>query len=481
MEQEEESKEDINKLTLMLDEADMKIIVTNQQTINLLGKTGAGKSTTLCLLSDLVPRVEESDYGEIIIDFDQQEEVKIEIGHSNTSCTTLPNFMNIKGELYWDCPGFCDNKSIMQEIVNLFCIKKIFDSALSYKIVLVISFDTIISSRGRELAETLRQLVEMFPEHNKLFNCLSIIVTKCTNKKYTSNLFVTNLAKMAAENNEFELARPLISKLSTSPDKVAIFRIPNTTSDINEELRNEIKSSVQVSNYEKLIMRNSLSDRAKLAIDRLIELYDLNINEKMSKFAEGLIIKFRSENDMNSLNQGKTALEKFSELFNIENPDIKMFESGMLELCSYFTGSELQAREIKNLTFRIEFYNSYRSPGSPKINLASWISHISTAKSVIEGCINFQNEAEARKQAEKFNKENKKKIDELNKQIENKNSKDNEIMEMMKFMAESNAQRDEANQRMLMEMMESNKKMVLEIANMKPQVIESGGGGCIVI
>lgn len=472
MEGEEDTKIDISQLTLKLDEADMKIIVSNKQTINLLGKTGSGKSTTLCFLADLAPRIEQSDYGETIIDFDQQEEMKIEIGHSNKSCTTLPNFLNIKGELYWDCPGFCDNKSIMQEVVNLFCTKKIFESALSYKIVLVISFDTIVVSRGREFAATLRQLVEMFPEQDHLFNCLSIIVTKCPNKRYTSNLFVTNLARMAEENNDFEPARPLILMLSTSPNKVAIFRIPNNISDINEELRNEIENTIQASNYEKFSMRNSLSDKAKLVIDRLIEFYDLDVNSKMGKFAEGLIVKFRSDTDMNALKQGKSVLDKFSELFNVQNPNIKIFESGMIELCSYFTGSDLQAREIKNLTFRIDFYNSYRSSSSPKINLASWISHISRAKSVIEGCINFQNEAEARMQAEKFNKENKGKINNLNRQIENKNVKNNEINEMMKFISENNAKSDQANQRMLMEMMESNRKMISEAANMQHQDTE---------
>ncbi|OMJ67684.1 hypothetical protein SteCoe_35084 [Stentor coeruleus] len=102
----------------MLDEAENALFITSNQTINLLGKTGAGKSTLLCLLSRFLPRINFTDDGGVQVDFDQGHNSNIVIGYTSTSYTTLPNFKKIINSIYWDCPGFCDSKSVTQEIVK---------------------------------------------------------------------------------------------------------------------------------------------------------------------------------------------------------------------------------------------------------------------------------------------------------------------------------------------------------------------------
>ncbi|OMJ67682.1 hypothetical protein SteCoe_35082 [Stentor coeruleus] len=480
MDRDENIASNIEQLSQMLKEAEKKIVLTKMKTINLLGKTGVGKSTVLCVLSEYQPMLSINKSDEIILDFYQEGDSKIAIGHTSTSCTTLPNFKNICNNIYWDCPGFCDNKSIIQEIVNLFCIKRIFDSASEYKIVLVIEYESIISVRGNDLAETFKLLVEMFPEQNKLFNSLSIIITKCGNHRYTSQFFVKYLEKMAQDNNEFLSSRPLINLITKTPERVAIFKKPENESDINDILRNELKSSISHSNYVKMQTRNSLSDKARLAIGHLITHYEREIEVMMNEFAKSLILKFRSEKNMSALKEGKQALDRFSEQFANGDYDVKKFETNFIKLAEYFTGSEALLSKIKNLTYRIEFYNDYRNANSQPINLSTWICPMLEAKSEIESCIDFNNEVNARKQVEQFSKENDGKIKILNEQISSMNRNYEEHLKIMEEFQRINANRNEANSKMIAEIIKSNNDLMVAIANRPPIIVEESGGICSI-
>ncbi|OMJ67681.1 hypothetical protein SteCoe_35081 [Stentor coeruleus] len=366
---------DLQKLNFMIDQAEKKIIPIRNKITCFLGLTGAGKSTLMCFLLKLKPIVEIDDYGQIYIDFIQEEDHKIEIGHSSASCTELPNFRIINGEYYWDCPGLFDNKSIAQEILNLYCIKKIFESPSCFKIVIVVEYQNASVARGRDLANTLRQIVEMFPDQNNLFNCLSIIVTKCDKRNMTSEKFVRILDNLSRENNEFESAIPLLQMLSRAPQKIVIFMTPENAEDLNEELRNKIHACICTASFTKMPILNSLSDRAKLVIDNLLTLYENDIKSEMTKFSKKIFIKFRSETDMNALHQGKAALDDFLSI-DPQRFTIQEFESGIINLSNYFTGSEALSDGFRSLTNKINFYNSYRSARSPPINLLSWINPI---------------------------------------------------------------------------------------------------------
>lgn len=100
----------------------------------------------------------------------------------------------------------------------------------------------------------------MFPDQISLFNCLSIIVTKCDKQKTKSKKLAKILANLARENNEFESAKPLLNMLSSAPQKIAIFEIPESAEDLNDELRNKIEVCINTASFAKIPIRNSLSD-----------------------------------------------------------------------------------------------------------------------------------------------------------------------------------------------------------------------------
>ncbi|OMJ89689.1 hypothetical protein SteCoe_8051 [Stentor coeruleus] len=454
----ERSQDDIQELNKLLNDAEDKIIVTEDQTINLLGKTGAGKSTLLCLLSRFEPKVEFQPDGGVYVDFNQNQGSNIVIGHSSTSCTTLPNFKKIHQQIYWDCPGFCDNKSVSQEIVNLYCTKRIFESAHSYKIVLVIEFSSISAARGKDISETFKQLVEMFPNQDSLFDSLSIVITKCINKRYNNIMFVNGLKKMAEENNEFESSRYLIRMLSGAHNKISIFKSPEDENDINDDVRIAVQQSISNSNFTRMQVKNSLSDKAKLVIDNLIKFYESDIENKMEEFAKDVIIKFRSEVDMEKLDKGKSALDEFALLSDGRNLNIENFKTKLKDLSQYFTDSKALIEKVENLAYRIHFYNSYRSAGSPAINLNSWIMPLRAAKAELESIINFRDKEMALKQAEAFKKENQEKVLELENKIKAINNNENQMKLYHEMLQKSIEASDKAN-KSLKDQMDKNEEM----------------------
>ncbi|OMJ73439.1 hypothetical protein SteCoe_27887 [Stentor coeruleus] len=390
----------LRDLITLIDEAEKNLPEIKVQTVNLVGNTGVGKSTLLCFLLGLRPEVLSNDYGQVVIDFNQTESEKIIIGHTGSSCTVYPNLRKINGINYWDLPGFCDNKSIAQEIVNFYCTKKIFDSAREFKIVLVIEYNSLFLARGKNLAETLKQLIEMFPDQKSLFNSLSIVVMKCGNFKFVNENFINCIVKLSQENNEFEIARPLINMLSECPKKIVIFKIPQNEEDLNDMLRSEIETCINNSRYCKMSIVNSFSYKAKLMIEKLVKYYEAEVEEKMHDLANYLIKIFSLEKDLNKLELGKNILDEFLSHINTFSRTFDLFKNGLKKLFENFIECKVLFDAVDDIINKLCIYNNYRSEISSSNILINCISSIFKARLAIESYIYSQKVAIMNEQTE---------------------------------------------------------------------------------
>lgn len=77
-------------------------------------------------------------------------------------------------EVIFDVPGFKDTEGVLLEIVNQFCLIKIFDQCEQFKIVFVASENSI----GDGLKNSTQNFVEMFEDIAFMDGCLGICITK---------------------------------------------------------------------------------------------------------------------------------------------------------------------------------------------------------------------------------------------------------------------------------------------------------------
>lgn len=61
-----------------------------------------------------------------------------QIGNTNVSCTTIPQYYSYGSLTFYDPPGFMDSKGVNQEILNAFANSKMFRPGMRAKICIVI-------------------------------------------------------------------------------------------------------------------------------------------------------------------------------------------------------------------------------------------------------------------------------------------------------------------------------------------------------
>ncbi|WP_425364407.1 hypothetical protein [Candidatus Tisiphia endosymbiont of Mystacides longicornis] len=130
-----------------------------KKAVLVVGKTGAGKSTLVHVLSgNELQAIRDDATSELVIDAIQPLS-DIVIGHKMSSETKIPNKCLAKDLTIWDCPGFNDT-DLVQEIANIFYIKRLFEITDQLKFVLVVDESDLRSNRGSDFLETLSNFIK---------------------------------------------------------------------------------------------------------------------------------------------------------------------------------------------------------------------------------------------------------------------------------------------------------------------------------
>jgi hypothetical protein len=176
--------------------------------VMVLGRTGSGKSAFINLLAGkpLFARRDE-DTMEFILDSNDQLP-GIVIGNNNSSETSIPrSWVYDENTVYWDCPGFDDNRGIEYEIANAFLIKKLFEVNQACKILIVVSDIDVNERRKTRLLSAIRALDVFFQSNVEMVASGLMLVVAGADPDKTVISIQGTLQKMI-DTTEFDLTEP---------------------------------------------------------------------------------------------------------------------------------------------------------------------------------------------------------------------------------------------------------------------------------
>jgi|GEM_PF-3400853 len=148
----------------------------NKDIVVFLGNTGAGKSTLINYLNGKPMRCTGYQKIELINSHDQDV---MEIGNNDQSHTLLPKSTFIIGHnlLFYDLPGFHDNRGGLINLLNASFIKNIIETARSTRCVFVSGLDETTAERGASIKQLFKISQSLMPGQS-IENISSLIITK---------------------------------------------------------------------------------------------------------------------------------------------------------------------------------------------------------------------------------------------------------------------------------------------------------------
>ena len=389
--------DEIQEIKDLLSEADKQISLKSKNNILILGYTGTGKSTILNLIAGNRLKCIESDEGSIIIDAENPS-TSFKIGHTASSCTSVPQSFDYEDYTLWDCPGFDGNISVKQEIADSYYITRIISLADLIKIVLVIEHGFKIN-KGQPLADVLIQLSSLFRNSDNLDEALSIVITKCPSRYKVEN-FTNDLRILSEENERFSSVIKLVSKVIEAPHRISLFKEPTNCNDIEFNVSQNIINSYKRSTFVKMAYSPTLGPSAQLKVDFLNQDYQEKIMNRLEQFSRILLERFSLTTDMEKLNLDKKILERIN---SSSINSVEEFENLLNELFEFFCDTNLEVREALNIIFRLKFFEQLIGT-KQAYNILIWTKPLIDIKLNILERIDFQNQAVRKKQAEEFKK-----------------------------------------------------------------------------
>lgn len=144
----------------------------------LLGPTGSGKTTLYYALTGKALKGMKLGRKKYL-DAEEPNDM-FQIGHDVMSRTYKPGliFDPDVDIIFCDCPGFFDNRGDIQDITNSFAIYRVLKSAQNVKILFVVSYSDVSSTRGDPFRKSCKILEELIPSRPSLQPAISLIITK---------------------------------------------------------------------------------------------------------------------------------------------------------------------------------------------------------------------------------------------------------------------------------------------------------------
>ncbi len=167
------------------------------EAVLVIGNTGTGKSTLINILLGNELEVKKNGLTSMINPKAGQRGPKI--GNTGNAETSIPTpWTNERTCItYWDCPGFEDNRSTVQDIANAFYITEIFKKSQRVKLLLSIKYGDALDPRLVSVLKMVEVIDNMF--NGKIGDVLcsvSILVTQVLDRDLLAKDFSDQFAKI---------------------------------------------------------------------------------------------------------------------------------------------------------------------------------------------------------------------------------------------------------------------------------------------
>ncbi len=163
-----------------------------------------GKTTLINFLAFGTEKMEQEENGDLVLKNKDDEEA-MKIGTGGKSETIFPKSIDLNGLHLFDLPGLNDTEGSTKNLIGAAFIRKIFITAKTVKIVIVVSHEEIIASRGDQLTLILKSIKNLFriPERDSdeiLKRYSLFVLTKSILSEI--NLVKADLLKKANDTNK---------------------------------------------------------------------------------------------------------------------------------------------------------------------------------------------------------------------------------------------------------------------------------------
>jgi len=313
--------QDIQRIMALIEQDRLKIQQgAGKPAVIFVGEAGAGKSTLLNYLAESkLHAIPSRGFLPGFIEVLPGEPAVAKISHGVIAETKVPNIWESQGVVYWDFPGFFANTGEVQNIVDAFYIKEIFEKSQSVKIVIVAEYSSFCG-RNLSLAGVLRSLGETLREFNHFGAGISFICTKYLSRPgvpiapqdvcITLQEFYARIFQyMGAEGAK------IVASLIVHPEKVALFGMPTQAGPVPNGPGSDREKILQVINGQTVFVPSrevgvSISACSELWIKDLFESLANEVKVQIKELSVSIsesyrgLIAARNFNGIQLLTQG---------------------------------------------------------------------------------------------------------------------------------------------------------------------------------
>ncbi len=257
----EELKKDLDQVDKILGSAK----ISNAVTV-IIGNTGAGKTTIFRNIQGLPIKV-YYDEGRREYLFEGEG-----ISSGYQSKTTLPT-LSLNGD-YFDCPGFGDNRGIVQDIINAYSLYKLFNRVKEFNLLVVVSASEF-QTRAEPFITLIDHIEKLFPDERdieKLKKGFNLVVSHVPKEK-RDTVFIKKIMHAIVKDrpNLSPFKKEIIKFLADeNNEKITFFEKPEKNGTIktkqifikDKSYIKDIKPSISVADKTEIFIKDLADETA---------------------------------------------------------------------------------------------------------------------------------------------------------------------------------------------------------------------------